>query len=146
MAESESYFLDTNILMYAIGKKHPYKQPCIKVLEQIRSEVIHVVTNVEVFQEIIHRYWSLQEQEVAAVAFSSMKKLCERVFPVLEADVDKAFQILQAYPCLGVRDAIHAATMINNGLRKIISTDKHFDEIEGIVRLDPLSGQRRLTE
>jgi hypothetical protein len=27
--------------------------------------------------------------------------------------------------------------MLNNGLTKVISTDAHFDCIEGIVRLDP---------
>lgn len=35
------------------------------------------------------------------------------------------------------RDALHAAAMGNHDLARIISTDTHFDQIEGIVRLDP---------
>ena len=35
------------------------------------------------------------------------------------------------------RDVIHVAVMQNNGLTEIISTDAHFDLIEGITRLDP---------
>ncbi len=36
------------------------------------------------------------------------------------------------------RDVIHAAVMFNNGISKMISTDKHFDVIMGIRRIDPL--------
>jgi predicted nucleic acid-binding protein len=38
--------------------------------------------------------------------------------------------------------ATHAAAMINNGIKKIISTDRHFDLIPKINRIDPteLSG------
>ena len=35
------------------------------------------------------------------------------------------------------RDAVHAATMRNNGLETIISADTHFDRIPGIRRADP---------
>ncbi len=137
MARRELSFLDANILMYAIGKQHLYKPSCVAVLKQIEAEVIHVVTSVEILQEILHRYYSLRNYEVAASAFANMKKLCEKILPVLEADVDRAHRILKDLPHLSVRDAIHAATILNNGLRKVISTDKHFDTIKGIVRVDP---------
>ena len=143
MARRAPAFLDANILMYAIGKEHPYKQPCIAVLKQIEAEAIHVVTSVEVLQEILHRYYSLRSPEVATTAFTNMKRLCERVFPVFEADVDRAHRMLQDLPHLNVRDAIHAATILNNHLRSIISTDKHFDEIKGIRRIDPAKLARR---
>jgi predicted nucleic acid-binding protein len=35
------------------------------------------------------------------------------------------------------RDLIRAAVMGHHGLTQIISTDAHFDQIEGIIRLDP---------
>ncbi len=143
MARRAPAFLDANILMYAIGRDHPYKAPCIAVLKRIEAEALQVVTSVEVLQEILHRYYSLRNYEVATTAFGSMKRLCERVLPVVEADVDRAHRILQDLPHLGVRDAIHAATMLNNGLRKIVSTDRHFDEIKAIARLDPVKLSRR---
>lgn len=143
MARRELYFLDANVLMYAIGKDHPYQQPCIQVLKQIETETIHVVTSVEILQEILHRYYSIRKYEVAAKAFANMKRLCEQIFPVLEADVDRAYRLLQEFPNLRVRDAIHAATILNNDLRRIISTDKHFDAIKGVVRVDPAKVGRR---
>lgn len=139
MAERKLYFLDANIVMYAIGKAHAYQQPCIQVLKQIQRELIHVVTSVEVLQEILYRYYLFRNYEVAEKAFTNMKKICESILPVVEADVDRAYHILQDLPHISVRDAIHAATMLNNGLKAIISTDKHFDAIPGIIRIDPVA-------
>jgi len=144
MARRPPAFLDANIVMYAIGKEHAYKRPCIAVLKQIEAEALQVVTSVEVLQEILHRYHSLREYRVAATAYASLKKLCEKILPVLEADVDRGHRILQDTPHIRVRDAIHAATMLNHGLRRIISTDRHFDTIKTIVRLDPAKVARRL--
>lgn len=36
-----------------------------------------------------------------------------------------------------IRNIIHAAVMQHNGVSRIISTDKHFDQIDGVSRLDP---------
>ena len=57
----------------------------------------------------------------------------------LVADARKAVELFKQYAKQGVkaRDLIHVAVMSNNGLMKIISTDAHFDRVEGIVRLDP---------
>jgi len=131
------YFLDANVLMYAIGRDHPYKAPCIEVLRQIEQEAIRVASSVEVLQEILHRYRSLREYEVAATAFTQFKALCEDILPVEPGDVDRAFLILEETPELAVRDAIHAATMHHHGLKKILSTDTHFDLLEQIARVDP---------
>ena len=46
--------------------------------------------------------------------------------------------MLEAYPQLEPRDAIHAAVVLNHGLEAIISADRAFDEITEIKRLDPL--------
>ena len=35
------------------------------------------------------------------------------------------------------RDAIHAAVMLRTGVRTIVSYDRHFDELPGIVRVTP---------
>ena len=48
--------------------------------------------------------------------------------------------VFQQYAPQGVRarDAIHAAVMQNHGLNHIISSDLHFDQIAGLIRLDPI--------
>jgi predicted nucleic acid-binding protein len=37
------------------------------------------------------------------------------------------------------RDAIHAAVMQRNRITHILSTDKHFDALNTIVRIDPVT-------
>ena len=67
-----------------------------------------------------------------------MLKICVEILPVRLMDTDKALEILKTVNGITSRDAIHAATMINNGTKDIISTDPHFDLIPEITRLDPL--------
>lgn len=45
--------------------------------------------------------------------------------------------MLSKTPNLSPRDAIHIATMEAGGIRRILSTDRDFDCIEGIERIDP---------
>lgn len=52
-------------------------------------------------------------------------------------DTEKALEISKTVERITSRDAIHAATMINNGIREIISTDAHFDQISQITRIAP---------
>lgn len=137
MSNRGPYFLDTNIVMYAIGKDHPYKEPCRAVLEQVERDEIDVVTSVEVLQEILHRYYSLNRPELAELAYRSLEKGCEQIFPVTKADLDRAFDLLKVHPDIRSRDAVHAAVMLNNGLTHILSTDTHFDHIAGITRVEP---------
>ena len=53
---ADSIFLDANIPMYAAGRVHPLKQPCIDVLSLAAHHPARVITDAEVFQEILHRY------------------------------------------------------------------------------------------
>jgi predicted nucleic acid-binding protein len=59
------------------------------------------------------------------------------------ADMHRPFDLLERYGTeITGRDAVHAATMLNNGLTHIISADGHFDIIEGITRLGPQKAAR----
>ena len=131
------FFLDTNLIMYSLGAPHLLKGSCQRVLEKVKSGAILSVTNTEVLREILHRYFSLEKPEIAEAAYSSLVRLCIHVFPVMLRDTDKALDLLKSYPFITSRDAIHAATMINNGIKQIISTDNHFDFIPAIKRINP---------
>lgn len=48
-----------------------------------------------------------------------------------------ALDFVERYPCLGVRDAVHAATAIHIGIPHLISTDRVFDTVAEVVRVDP---------
>jgi predicted nucleic acid-binding protein len=126
--------------MYSIGSPHPLQDPCKNILEKIKSREILGVTNTEVLQEILYRYFSVGRKTHGEIAYQSMLRICVEVFPVQVMDTDKALEILNMVNGITSRDAIHAATMINNGIKEIISADSHFDLIPQITRIDPLAG------
>ena len=130
-------FLDANIIMYAVGKEHPLRDPCRKCLERVREGEIAVLTNTEVVQEIFHRYFAIRMPHVAEEAYSAMKTFCAEIYPVTVRETDKALALLKKHPSINARDAVHAATMLNHGIEKILSSDPHFDAIPGIRRIAP---------
>jgi predicted nucleic acid-binding protein len=126
--------------MYSIGSPHPLREPCKKVLEKMKSGEILSVTNTEVLQEILYRFFSIGRGTLGEIAYQSMIEFCTDIFPVRVVDTDKALEILKRVNGITSRDALHAATMMHNGIKEILSTDPHFDLIDEIKRVDPSEG------
>ena len=133
------YFIDTNIPIYASGKKHPYKEPCQKIIFDIAESKLIAFTNTEVFQEIIYRYFSINELSLGHKIFENFYSLISpNILSVNPDDILLAQALSKKYHSIKPRDLLHAATMINNNLEDILSTDKDFDKIKEINRIDPL--------
>lgn len=130
-------FIDSNIPMYVAGREHPWREPARRFLEQVRAGSIEGCTSTEVLQEILYRYYALQRADLAHQVYDLFVQLCPVVFPVALADTDRAKQLLSRGHGAGVRDAIHAAVMLNNDVRHIASFDRGFDRFGEIERLTP---------
>jgi uncharacterized protein len=137
MKFSACRFIDANIIMYAIGTPHPLKAPCRRILDEIKDGSLQVVTNTEVLQEILYRFYSLKKIEQSEIAYNALVGMCLEILPVTRKDMDIALGLLKEHPHITTRDAVHAATMINNEIEEIISTDSHFDTIKGLKRVKP---------
>jgi uncharacterized protein len=133
----EAYFLDANILMYAAGAHHALREPCRNALSRAVSHRTTLVTNSEVLQEIIYRYYSIRKAEIARVVYQTAVRLCVDVLPVTEEHTARALELLSKYPRISPRDAIHIATMESAGIHSMLSTDRDFDDLEEIQRVDP---------
>jgi predicted nucleic acid-binding protein len=123
--------------MYAIGSQHPLRDPCRSILEEIKNGSVQVVTNTEVLQEILYRFYSLKRYEQAEIAYHALVGMCLEILPVTRKDMDLALSLLKEYKLITTRDAVHAATMINQEIEELISTDSHFDLIQEIKRVKP---------
>ncbi len=130
-------FVDTNLFIYASGAPSPYKKPSEEILVKIARNQLKAVTNTEVLQEILYRYYAIKEQEKGFILFDDCIKIIPIILPVTKQDLLKAKEILQEYPSLQPRDAIHVAVMFNRAIKTIYSYDKHFDEIKEIKRFEP---------
>ena len=138
--------------MYAAGREHPYREACAWVMTQVAERRLNVVIDTEIIQEILYRYGGLKLWEAATTLATSLLDLVPVVYPVSLGDARLAVRLFQRYAPQGVqaRDLVHVAVMRNHGLTRIISTDQHFDQIAGIVRVDPKAlwtqGSRRVRE
>jgi uncharacterized protein len=133
----EQYFLDANVLMYAAGTEHPLREPCREALRRAVDEKKSLVTDSEVLQEILYRYFAIRRPDAAQSVYRSAIGLCDSVLPVAEPHTSRALELLLKYRDLSARDAIHIATMEAAGLRLILSTDSDFDTISEVDRIDP---------
>jgi len=131
-------FLDSNVPMYLIGAPHPNQLTASGILQSLISRNRRLVCDAEVFQEILHRYTMIGRREAIQPAFSLLEGFCDEVFPVSLEDVQEAKNLVNAYPQLSSRDAIHAAIMAKNAITEIVSFDKGFDTLPGITRIAAL--------
>ena len=130
-------FIDTNIFLYAAGGSHPRRAKCIQVLQNLAEGKLDATINSEIVQEILYVLSRRGRLDDALTLASHMSSLFPDLLPVTRGDILEACNLLRLYPHLPVRDAIHAATMIRNGITQIISVDEDFDQIDGIRRIEP---------
>lgn len=133
------YFLDVNVPMYAAGKAHPYKEPCVWVMTEIANGRLDAVIDAEIIQEVLYRYGAIGRWQIGVQLAQNLLDLIPVVLPVTGTDVETAVALFAQYAPRGVkaRDVLHTAVMHTRTLTHIISTDSHFDQIDGITRVDP---------
>ena len=62
--------------------------------------------------------------------------------PLKNTQAATAVAFMESHRGIPVRDLIHVAVMLNNGIRTIVSADKHFDLFPEIHRIDPFDIQQ----
>lgn len=128
-------FVDSNVPMYVAGRDHPLREPARQFLRRARGGEFGIRTSTEVLGESLHRYTALGRVELAVSVYDLFVEVCPVVLPVTLADTDRARELLPGSAGLSVRDALHAAVMLNHAVSEIASFDEGFDRIAGIRRV-----------
>ena len=128
-------FIDSNVTMYLIGAPHPHKSDAQRLLERLLSERTRLVTDVEVLQEILHRYAAIDRRDAIQPAFDALLGIVDQVLSVDLAAVERARTIVLGSSRLSARDALHLAVMEQHAIGQILSFDAGFDGFPGIMRL-----------
>jgi predicted nucleic acid-binding protein len=128
-------FVDSNVPMYVAGRDHPLRDPARRFLERARSGGVDICTSTEVLQEILYRYAALKRLDLAASVYDLFVQICPSVLPVMLADTDRAKTLLVSSRGISVRDAVHAAVMLNHDVYEIATFDEGFDALDGITRV-----------
>ncbi len=128
-------FVDSNIPMYLVGAAHPHKVDAQQLVEQLIAERRRLVTDVEVLQEILHRYVAIDRRDMIQLAFDALLAVVDEVFPIHISAANHAKSIVLARRKLSARDALHLAVMEEQGVSEILTFDAGFDGHPGITRL-----------
>jgi len=128
-------FVDSNVPMYLVGAPHPHKADAQRLLEKCIADNERLVTDAEVLQEILHRYASIERRDAIQPAFEALLGVVDEVFPVDLSGVERAKMIVLGSVTLSARDALHLAVMKKQGVDRILSFDRGFDEFPGIERI-----------
>jgi predicted nucleic acid-binding protein len=127
--------VDSNIPMYLVGADHPHKVDAQRLLERCVAERQRLVTDAEVFQEILHRYVAIDRKEAVQPAYDALLTVVDEVFPVELAHVLRARDLVLARARISSRDALHIAVMEQHRIETILTFDRGFDRHPGIRRL-----------
>lgn len=129
--------IDANIFMYAAGTEHPHKEPSSRFLDQVARGSIDAAIDAEVLQEILHRYKAIRRWPEGGQVYDLARQIVPLVLPITVEILDAARALLDRYPGISARDALHAAVVRLHGARAICSYDGDFDDIEGVERIEP---------
>ena len=122
-------FVDSNIPMYLVGADHPHKTDAQRLLERVIIAGEALVTDVEVLQEILHRYVAI------APAWELLISIADEIASVTVEDVTAARDLVLSGSAVSARDAIHVAIMRRLGCAQILTFDRGFDAVPGVTRV-----------
>ena len=121
--------------MYLAGVEHPNKDRARIIVSGLLSGRERLVTSVEVYQELLHRYAAIRRWTALNDAFQSLDSIVDEVLTFDVADVLAARALVEGIPGLSARDALHVAVMRSAGIGRILSFDSGFDACPGVERL-----------
>ena len=128
-------FVDSNVPMYLVGAPHPNKDKTISLLAQLVQSEERFVTDVEVYQEILHRYTSIDRMEIIDIACEALDSITDDVLTFGMSDIRTARSLIGSISGISARDALHVAVMRGAGITRILSFDHGFDACPGLDRL-----------
>ena len=132
----ERAFIDANIVIYATGTAHPYRAPARAILDFGAKYPGALVSSAEVMQELLNIGIRRNDPQRAALTLDALVRAATPIEPLFATDVMAAHAA--NLPRLSARDRVHLAVMRRVGCSSIVSTDRAFDGVPGITRLNPL--------
>ncbi len=128
-------FVDSNVPMYLVGASHPNKDRALTLLTRFVQSGERFVTDVEVFQEILHRYTAIQRPDAIDPAFASLNAIADNILTFGMLEIRAARSLIDFVKGISARDALHVAVMRKAGVHRILSFDSGFDSIPEIERI-----------
>lgn len=131
------FFYDTSIFVYALGGEHPYKEPCREIVRRAAIGDLQGEASADLLQELMHQRERRTGDRLGAAKAARSVAALAWWHPVEPNDVQRGIDLFETHNELNARDAVLAALAINRGIDAILATDRAFDGIDGLERVDP---------
>lgn len=131
------FLYDTSIFIYAVGREHSYRDPCREIVRRASAGDLQGEASVDLLQEFAHQRVRRTRDRAGAARAARNVAMLAWWHPVEVDDVQRGIDLLEAHDFLEARDAVFAALALNRGIDAILSTDRAFNEVPGLERIDP---------
>lgn len=130
-----SVFIDSPVVLYALGKPHPLREPCRAVLAAAQRGELELHASVELVQEVTFHRLRTGGVEHAVGIGRLLLEACV-LYPVTREVMARSLDLIERSPVRG-RDALHAATALEHGFTEIVTTDPGFVGVPGLGLTPP---------
>ncbi len=148
--KSEIVYLDTNIFIHFFLERSGFEK--IKKFFENYKESFDFVSSdwtlTEVVKVLINEYKTDPKKVISFIEkLQRERRIFGEKFSFIETSEDKKYDFKEFFYHLqkiiitygnGVPDSIHSLIMDNNNIKYILTTDKGFEGIEGIIVINPL--------
>jgi len=133
--------LESDILIAFMKKEDWLKKTAIAVIDAIeRGKLSPVCASTEVFHELYHVFSDFAPLEIIMANEAKLATI-KNLNYIAPKDTTylTALSIMNTYGITSIFDAIYAATALSADVKDntIISTDRIYDNIKGLKRIDP---------
>lgn len=127
-------FLDATVLALAVGSPDHRQKACQDILAAVGEGRARVHASTEAVQELVFHRARRGDPQAVALGREATSLCVLHAFD--EGVLELALTLMEAGSVRG-RDAVHAATAIRAGFTGIVSTDRDFEDVPGLRRIEP---------
>jgi uncharacterized protein len=117
-------FVDTNVIMYAVGREHPLREEAQGFFLNTLDAGEVLVSSAEVLQELLHAYIPVNRLATLDAAMELARGRLGAIWPVEREDVETARSLAERHAGLGARDLLHLACCTRRGVDRIKTFDR----------------------
>jgi len=137
-------FIDSNVPLYALGGQHPLREPCQELLFAIQTGNTLAHASVEMIQEVVFHRMRRDARQNAIGDGRLLARMCD-LHTFDQNVLERALWLIETSAIRG-RDAIHAATALENGFHQIVTADPDFIAVPGLTPISPEAALNQVGE
>ena len=124
-------FVDTNVIMYAVGADHPLRGKARAFFSEALMDGAPLATSAEVLQELLHTYLPVERWQTLDAALSLVESRIATVWAVEPDDVRLARTLADSHAGLSARDLVHLACCTRREVTRVRTFDRALAAVVG---------------